>query len=356
VTISLAGDASSVAAVDGVLREHLAGKDLRVRIETVGAVDPAVVVTPSAASDDDLARVWIDLRSDERSTLYLVDGAWERVLVRHFARQDNPEVTREEIGHVVELALVALQAGERIGVGREDARAELAAGAAPPAAPTPATATAPVAAVATPSATSRPSPSSPPSRDAAASRAPRAAATRVRAGVFYEAQAYGGGAELWTGPGASFAIRHRPAGSRVGFGGSLSAQYRLPSDAETSSTPILRFEGAATHVLATGSYALSRSAELAVALGPGLELTHAEARGDRASDVTFGDGATRLSPVLRSVVRYEHAFPDLRFTVGLGADVPLDRARYLLARSGPPLVLFEGWPLRPFLALGVETP
>jgi hypothetical protein len=280
--------------------------------------------------------LWIDLRDPERITLYLVDGNRERVLVRHFTRHENPEVAREELGHVVELALAALRAGERIGVGREDARVQLVpAAAAPPVVVSP-----------------------PPRPEARAVPAlpPKPARLQVRAGAFVEGQAYGGGPELWTGLGVMGELRRKPEAARFGYGALLSGQYRFPARAEAGSTT-MRFEGGAVHAMGVGTLAVSRPGEVALALGGGVDVLHAEALGDRAAEVRFADGHTRLVPTLRAVARYEHAIPSLRLFGGIGIDVPLSSTRYLLARQdGGTVVLFEAWGVRPFLVLGVQTP
>jgi hypothetical protein len=332
VVIELAGEDAAVSAAQSVLRERLSGSDLEVATSAIQAVDTAVVLTPLGARDDELAHLWIDLRDPDRVTLYLVDGKRERVLVRHFARHQNPEVAREELGHVVELAVIALRAGERIGIGREDARDQLAPASAPIVAAPPPRAEAPVA---------------PPAR--------KAPPLDLRAGAFFEAQAYGGGPELWSGPGLMGEVRRKPASSKVAYGALISAQYRLPANADTASTT-MRFEGGAAHLLAVGTVAISRPAELAFALGGGIDLLHTEAHGDRASEVRFAEGHTRLVPALRALVRYEHAIPSLRLFAGLGVDVPVESARYLLARPGESVVLFEAWRIRPFLVVGVQTP
>jgi hypothetical protein len=118
----------------------------------------------------------------------------------------------------------------------------------------------------------------------------------------------------------------------------------------------MRFEGGAVHALAVGSLALSKPAELALGIGGGLDLLHAEARGDRTTEVRFAEGSTRVLPTLRALVRYEHAVPSLRLFVGIGIDVPVQSARYLLARPGETVVLFDAWSVRPFLLAGIETP
>ncbi|MBX3210317.1 MAG: hypothetical protein KF764_35120, partial [Labilithrix sp.] len=127
VSVKIAGDRAQVAAVLDVLRERVA--ETTATFEVVPEIDRASIVTPGARDDRQLARIWVDLseppgRTNEQAPvmLYVVDGAWERVLIRPVARQENPEVTWEELGHIVELALRALSAGESIGVGRAVAR------------------------------------------------------------------------------------------------------------------------------------------------------------------------------------------------------------------------------------------
>lgn len=340
VTVEIAGDERSIADTTTLLRERLASQPIDVTYAAADTIDPATVVTPANVHDDDLARVWIDMRGGRRVTLYVVDGPWERVFIRHFTRHDNPEVTREEIGHVVELALVALVAGERIGVGRDIARAELAPSAAP--APPPPAAAPP-----------------PPDRVETKPEPVPATKTRFHAGPFFEMQAYGAGPELRSGIGGLLEVHRTPPTSRLRYGASVLLQYRFPVDADAGAATTVRSEGAAAHLLAHASYAVSRPAELAVMLGPGLEMNHAEARGDRAASVTFAGGETSFSPVARLLVRYTHAFPDLfQIFAGVGLDVPFERTRYLLARptGGGSTVLFEQWAARPFLVLGVTTP
>lgn len=338
VVIELAGEPANVAAVEDILRERVGPTGLEVSFTSVEEVDPVAVVSSATGREDELAHVWIDLRSRERITFYLLDGKRERVLVRHFVRYENPEVAREELGHVVELALVALRAGESIGVGRDVARAELAPAAEPP---PPAPAAAPA----------------PPPREAPLPLPPQAVpVTRLRMGAFYEVEAYAGGPEVWSGPGLVGEVRRTLPRSKLGYGALVSGQYRLPSSADVAASTSMRFTGGAMHLLAVGSVALSRPAELALGIGGGLNLLHVEARGERSSEVRFAEGSTRVLPTLRAMVRYEHAVPSLRLFAGIGLDVPLDSARYLLARPGETVVLFEAWSARPFVLAGIQTP
>jgi hypothetical protein len=334
VTVQLAGEPASVQAMEGVLRERLAPAELTLSFTRTEVIDPAAVVTPSGVRDDDLARIWIDDRARERVTLYLVDGKWERVLVRHFRRHENPEVVNEEVGHVVELALTALRGGERIGIGRDLARAQLA-----PEAPDP---------VPPPPATDEPPPPAP-------VPAPPSTTSHVRGGVFYEAQAYGAGPQLWSGPGLLVELRREREGARWSYGGLLSLQYRLPSTTDAADATV-DFDGGAAHLLAMGATRISRPAELAFGVGPGIDLLHAEARGLRGADVRFAEGRVRWIPTVRALVRYEHAVQRLRIFAGVGLDVPFESTRYVLARGSENVVLFSAWGARPFVVLGIEGP
>jgi len=335
VDVQLAGEHAAVQSMESVLRERLGPLDLTVSFAETEAVDPAAVVTPHDVRSDDLARIWIDARATERVTLYLVDGKWERVLVRHFRRHENPEVVNEEVGHVVELALVALRGGERIGIGREAARVQIGLD--------------PVAA---------PPPAPPPVADRPAAPPPVAplapAKTRFAAGAFYEAQAYGAGPELWGGPGAVVELDRASTRSRISLGGLLSAQYRLPSEAEGDVVTVA-FEGGAARALGVVRTRLTASDELALGVGGGVDLLHTEARGPRSAEVRFAEGRTRWIPAARALVRYDHAVQRLRLFAGIGLDVPFESSRYFLARGGENVALFGGWALRPFFVVGVDV-
>jgi hypothetical protein len=333
--VKVAGDPSSVAAVLDVLRERV-GADVEAAYEVVPTIDRASIVTPGSPNDQQLARIWIDLgepaamNEREPIRLYVVDGPWERVLVRPIARQPNPEVVWEEIGHIVELALGALRAGESIGVGRALAREQLLP-------------SQPIAPATAPPAPERPLEPPPPAR-------PRQ--WSVRGGAFYATSAYGSGLELASGPGALIELHAHTR--RLEYGAALMAEYRFPSTVDRGSA-IVRFEGAAFHALASGAFVLAPHHHVLFGAGGGVDLVHARASSPNLDNLRFEDGKMDAVPAARVLARYGWATSAFRLFAGVGVDVPLRNPRYLLSRPSDPVVLFEPWNARPFLLIGIET-
>jgi hypothetical protein len=332
VSVQIAGDAASVDAVLAVLREREGGSETT--FEIVPAIDRASVVTPGPPNARQLARIWIDLtvppgRESEPPpiTIYVVDGPWERVLVRPVVRQPNAEITWEEIGHIVELAVDALRAGESIGVAREQL---LPPPSPPPTAPSPiATETPPIAPA--------PAPARP---------------WKLRGGGFYSATAYGSGFELASGPGAMLELQtQRP---KLELGGALTGEYRFPSRVDRGSATV-HFEGGALHALANAAFVLGARHQLGLGLGGGVELVQAHSSSIKLDNVRFFGTEMQTIPTTRALARYTLTTSSVRLFAGLGVDVPLRRPRYLLTREDAPVVLFEPWAVRPFVLLGIET-
>ena len=347
VSVQVAGDRASTAAVLDVLRERIGGTDTEASFEVVPAIDRASIVTPGPPNDRQLARIWIDLTEPAKDdsgkkgdrepvTLYVVDGAWERVLVRPVVRQTNPEVTWEEIGHIVELALGALRAGESIGVGRAVAREQLLPAPEPPTAPPP------------------PPDTPPPAPPRATAPAPR---VKLRGGGFYSTTAYGSGLELASGPGAvfDFHLQHPTwLGGKLELGMAFTAEYRFPSTVDRGSA-VVRFEGAALHAMASAAYRLTERHHFMLDVGGGAELVHARGDSPQVANIRFVEGSLAPIPTARALARYAWATPAVRFFAGAGVDLPFRNPRYLLSRENEPVVLFEPWIVRPFLMLGIET-
>jgi hypothetical protein len=344
VTVKLAGPKGDVAALLDVLRERIGGNARDTSFEVVPAIDRAAIVTPATAdSGEQLARIWVDLEDGPRIedagssprapvTLYVVDGPWERVLVRPVNREANPEVTWEEIGHIIELALTALRAGERIGVARE----QLLPPSPPPTSPPP----------------------PPPPQEDAPPRAPAARERRLhfRAGGFYATTAYGSSLELSSGPGAVLEL-HAPTdlvGRRLEYGVTLTGEYRFPSTVDRGSA-VVKFEGASFNAMASASYTLANRHDLMLGVGGGVELVHAQGRSAQLDNVRFVDGNLDPIPTARVLARYGWSTSAVRLFGGFGVDVPFRSPRYLLSRESEPVVLFEPWSVRPFLLFGIQT-
>ena len=339
VSVKIAGDTASVAAVLEVRRERTGGSEPVSALEGVPPIDRAISVTPGPPNERQLARIWIDLReppgrANEREpvTLYVVDGAWERVLVRPVTREANPEVTWEEIGHIVELALGALRAGESIGVGRAVAREQLLPTPEPPPPPPPRAPEAP--------------------RPAPAPTARNPWRPHVRAGAFYSVSTYGPGLELASGPGAVLQV-HSESG-RLDFGTTLTAEYRFPSTVDRGAA-VVTFEGGALHAMASSAYSFNKRHQLSLGLGGGVELVNVTGASTQLESLRFVDGDLDVIPAARILTRYSHAASTFRLFAGAGVDVTFRNLRYLLSRGDNSLILFEPWVARPFLLLGIET-
>lgn len=88
----------------------------------VDVLDLRAVVFPPEHPRPALARVWIE-RGTDRVTIFLVDAAWERILVRHVpAPEGLDEAVREQVAQIVRAAIEALLGGAHIGMTREEAR------------------------------------------------------------------------------------------------------------------------------------------------------------------------------------------------------------------------------------------
>jgi hypothetical protein len=133
VDVVFAGDAIESSGLAPVIEELLDRVSVRVRQGAmVAQLDPRDVLTPRPDAEAALARIWIEIGAD-RTTIYLVDEGWERILIRHV---DNggvlDEVHRERVAHIVYAAVDALLAGARIGLSRSEAEAELGIAPEPP--------------------------------------------------------------------------------------------------------------------------------------------------------------------------------------------------------------------------------
>jgi hypothetical protein len=351
VTIQIAGSEAHptlAKSVTAVLKERTA--ETETSIDAVAEIDRASVVTPSAASrDDQLARVWIDLSDGgggggggNSIMLFIADGPWERVLVRPVTREKNPEVTSEEIGHIVGSALVALRSGASIGIDRAAAREQLL--------PSSSSAATPSATLTLPPVThDSPTEAPPPPR--------KEKVWTVRAGGYFLGSAYGDGFELATGPGV-VVEGHRVVNHRWEVGALAMGEYHFPSTVDRGSA-VVRFEGGGVYLLAHSTLALSAKSHVLFGAGGGVDLVHARATGDALSTIRFANGNLDANPSGRVLARYGLSVSSsLRLFAGLGVDIPLSQSRYLLSRQQPgtePIVLFEPWAARPFLMLGLQT-
>lgn len=323
VAVHLAGTPADRALVESVIRERLEGLELDLAFDAAEAIDSDDVLVPRGVSAADLARIWIDTVPAEQCTLYVSDGPWERILVRRFERHANFEITAEELGHAVFSTVQALRAGERIGV----TRADLA-----PAGPR--------------------APEPPPVRAPKPVPLPaRVRPWRLHGGVLFEANAYGNGPELASGPGAIVQLEHRQ-GHRV-LGGALTGQLRLPSTVSRGPATV-DLDGGTFRVVGLAGLRMREHWQLVGLAGFGLDVLDATTR---STVGVTGTKVETVAPMVRAGVMGLVHTKYLRVFAMVGLDVQAGRTRYLIARTdGTSTLLFSPWPVQPFVAVGLQTP
>jgi hypothetical protein len=130
------GETSATARVRETVDELLGRNGVAVVWRSEGAFRPeALFEVPAPRAEADgaaatvrpAARIWIDVGAEVEARLYLGDGAARRFVIRRLALPRGlDEVGREEIGHIVEAAVVTLVSGAEGTLSRTEAQAVLA--------------------------------------------------------------------------------------------------------------------------------------------------------------------------------------------------------------------------------------
>jgi hypothetical protein len=209
VEVTLVGDVHTSTATRVVL-EELLGTGFDVDYAASEDVSLETIVTPRRTEREVVARVWVELTGQERATIYLVDGAWERILIRHVPTPDGyGEIQREQVGHIVSASVEALAGGATIGVHREEVAREL--GVAPEPEPEPPPAVPP---------TVEPEPTQPPPQEVSAWLS-----------ASYDLSVFADQPVVTHGPTAAAVFELSPPSIRPGFG--VSLHYGLPVRVQT---------------------------------------------------------------------------------------------------------------------------
>ena len=319
----VAGEAREAEALELLVRDLLARHGATVDARSADAVDPAVVIERPAHFEPALARVWIDLRPDDHAMLFLVDGAWERVLVRRVPRDPaHREVCREDIGHILETAVEAMLAGAKIGV-------ERAVLAPPP----------PIVRLRPRRRRARVVPPPPRRRDAF--RVGVASETMIFSSEVPVAEAVGVTASLEAPLGA---------GARAPrAGGWLTIAYRFPL--RTTALPLgVRLQGLELRLLGRVAWSLGRALRVEVALGPGLDLVDVTPIANRP-DASLTAPSTEAAFSIRGAVGAR-----LWNVLGIfvAADADLGRHDYTFVEGGQRFVALSPFAVRPALLLEAE--
>jgi hypothetical protein len=260
------------------------------------------------------ARVWIELSEKGAARLYLEHGASDRLLMRDVpGSPDNPELVREELGHILQAAVEGLKAGEEIGEPRERALQQVP--------------------------TQQPRPVAPLAPPPAAPAKPRPRA-RLRYGASYELRWLGDGARLEDGPGASVALTTRT-------GAELSGYYRRPVRVEGEAVSA-RFEVISLRALAT--WQALDDFRLAAGLGGDFVRVTPLAGAGQSFDVA----APRWRRIAVGRVQATYGYRAsswLELQLSAGADVDASGTRYVVEQSAGDVTVLHPSPLRPFVSM-----
>lgn len=330
VLLTVAAPSEEAQQLEAVARELLERLGMQLELRLVERVDVAEIRRP-APGQAYFARVWITLTRSGRARLYLEHAERDRVLVRDVAGDSsNPELVREELGHILQAAIEGLKAGEEIGAPRDQALKQAEADElAPPTSTTPSAKSDPAEPVATP-----------------ARRRPA-----FRFGPRYEAVWLGDRSLFEDGPGAVFGLM---ASSRLGI--ELAAYYRRPLQVEVA--PVgARLQTLAFRALVGFDAWRGERAVLRLAAGLGPDLVRVSPLATPGGDIELARSSWLELALGRVAVSYAHAltsFADIELTVG--ADLDVARTRYVYRRSTGEAAVLEPWPVRPLLSLGATVP
>jgi hypothetical protein len=324
--IALHGAAQEMTALEDILRDLLAGR-AALTMSRVDRVDAGKVIEPAlppSAGNAVVAHAWIELEDGGRVTVYVVDRAWERILVRHLERGDVPsEIVLESTARIVATAVEALLQGARIGVVREEI--------ARPALPPPPVVVAP--------------PPPPPETHAP-----------MHLGVLYGAELFSDKVTVLHGPG--FSLDGAAGAGRIEPGATFTGQLWLPTTS-TDGGIGLRLVSGSLRLLATVDYAARAHTRLTAGVGGGVDVTSVEPRsvGAAAVGVSPRAATTTTTAALRATLGASFR---LRWGIGvsvMGAlDVDLSDTHYVVLNDGALVDFLRPRTLRPGLMVGVTTP
>lgn len=323
-------EAEQLAAVAGELLQRLA---MQVALRRVERVDVRELRQPLAGEPPYFARVWITFGKTGKARLYLEHAARDRVLVRDVADDaHNPELVREELGHILQTAVEGLKAGEEIGAPRDEALKQVdeeAATSAPKAEP-----------VAGPAVATLPAPAPPRER-------------RFRFGPRYELVWLGDGGHFEDGPGAVLGALF-PGFAGVGL--ELGGFYRRPL--KVVARPVgARLHSLAFDALITFEARQGTRARWRLAAGVEADFVRMSPFAEEGQDVRLAESRWLKLALGRLALTYAHdigSFMTVEAT--LGAELDPSGTRFVLqGRSGSTHVL-SPWPVRPLLSLGATVP
>jgi hypothetical protein len=323
LAVQVSAERDEAAALDGVLRDVVSGLQVELDIAVVAHIDPGTLIHGAGAdrSHPPLGRAFVDLSDAARVTVYVVDGTWQRVLVRHVPRTSNPDVDRETVGRIVSTAVEALLAGSFVAYSQ------------------------PVAALAPPAADERPSPARPQARSKLA----------ARAGLMYEATLLARGPALAHGPAVYGAATFGDGALRPALW--LTAQRRWPFFGDDP--PIgFRLDTTALRLLGGIDLDVSPAVTFEIGLGAGVDLFRVEPRSTTRDDRTWlAADRSLVVGLARAMIGARWRLSDSFSAHSLFvADIDASGTRLLFERAPDSEPVFALWVVRPGMALTLSVP
>ena len=338
VDVVVAATPEEAAGLEEVLVELLGRFGVALRLERIDGLDPGVVVTPDPSAPPAVARAWIDLggtpgpNGARQATLYLADGTWERIRVRHVALDLGvDEVVREELAHMLASGVEGILAGRPLEQTREEVRIELGLPVSEPAPP-------PAAEV------SEVPPELP---------APRPRSLAFDLGVGYDVSGFADEAPASHGPLVALGLALRAVPLRPGLW--LTLQYRLPVEAEA--VPIgAQLDQGVFRLLASIDVPLLSGFALTVLLGGGLDVARTTPRLAAGETGRLEAASTAVFGVMRAVVGLRvRLFGATALEFAVGCDVDGQQRTYVARLDGAKHAILEPWIVRPLAMLTLLT-
>jgi hypothetical protein len=322
VELVVAASADETARLQQVVTELLGRLSVTVRVRRVQAIDVSDVAHPSTSTSASLARAYVDLEHprNDHAVLWLVDLAHDRVLIRELeAGPGREELTREELGHILEASTEGLLAGEAIGVPRQEALPLLE-----------------------PAPRREPSPPREPHREA------------WQGTLLYEAAVLAGFEHLAHGPEAGLFFPFPLGATHLGMW--LTGQYRFPND--VNATPIgARLEGGALRALLTFDEHLGANLKLRWGLGGGADFVALEPAERGASRVSLAPSRLLSFGIVRTAVTLQvRLSPVVSLCARIAADFDFSDTTYVFQRAAGDEPVLRPWAVRPARAPGVGLP
>jgi hypothetical protein len=340
VLLTVAAPPDDAAALEAVARELLERLEMQVELRRVERIELQEIRQPPPSTTHYFARVWIGFAKSGRARLYLEQAARDRVLVRDVSNDaHNPELVREELGHILQTAVEGLKAGEEIGAPRREALQavadEAAASPAPPAPPK------------TPPTPTKPEPELEPERG-------RHGARGFRFGPRYELVWLGDGSHFEDGPGAVFGALLPTATQR--FGVELNGFFRRPYKVEAA--PVgARLQSLAFAALLTFDAWRDEGSLLRLGAGVEADFVRVSAFASAGQSVELAKSHWLRLALGRVVLSYAHDLGNLMDAeITLGAELDPSGTRYVFQGVQGEGRVLSPWPVRPLLSLGVTVP